>query len=206
MVVASYSFKVYRASSERNSKLFSLAFILIALSYFTLAILNLIFLSVIRGELRVLSLDEFTTLKNLAIYSYIALFILGFATLLCSTFRTKNRSVYFALVLTAFLGVYISAEKSVYLYLFSSLMLTFVAYHQAKECQHHKTRNCLLVFLGMFFLLAAQIVLVAQAFYFISSLYVVSNFLELTAYLLLIASLSNVLKYGKKKKPSGNYP
>ena len=82
MVVASYSFKVYRASSERNSKLFSLAFILIALSYFTLAILNLIFLSVIRGELRVLSLDEFTTLKNLAIYSYIALFILGFATLL----------------------------------------------------------------------------------------------------------------------------
>lgn len=200
ILLASFAFRVYRASLQKNLRTFGLVFASIAVSYILLACINLLFLSTFHPATRALSLDEITDLKNVAIGLYVVFFIIGFSGLFHATHKTPTRKMFLLVDIIAFLGVYLSTNKALFLYSMSSIFLAFTVYHYLKQYTKNKNKNELAVLLGMTFLLTSQLGLAAQSVSYHPNLYVVSNILELIGYSCILISLLNILNNGAKKK------
>lgn len=199
-VVAFYSFKIYKLYSQRELKLFGTSFTFLSISYITLTLINILFLTLVQNNNFVLNVERIIDIKNILITLFVFSFLLGFVTLFYTTLKIKSGRVYTLLAILFMIAINFSYDKSFMIYLLSSIFLVFINYHYFREYSIKKHKNVLFVLLGMVFLLASNLSLIAEANSFVPEMYVFSNILELIGYSSILLSLVYVLKNGKKKK------
>lgn len=200
LVIALYAFKIYRISDQRESRNFASAFLFLSVSYIVLVIINYLFLSIISGNLMSLEIDDLLGLKNIAIFAYMAFFILGFVTLFYTTLKIRNIRIYSVLLLLSAILITLSSDKSLAIYLLSSIFLILVGYHYFREYFRLKNKNTLFVAIGILFIFISNILMGFVGSYILPDLYVSSRIFETIGYAFIITSLIKVLKNGKKKK------
>lgn len=199
-LIAAYSFKIYKISEQKESKNFALAFTFLSLSYLVLIFLNSWFLSIITGNVRILDIDDFIGMKNLLVLSYTTFLILGFVTLFCTTLKAKSPSIFIALVSISLFSIFSTCNKSLIMFAIPSLLLLFITFFYFKEYRETKNNNTLLFGIAMLLLLASNIYMTFVGDYSSSNCYVISRFLEMAAYIIIILDLFSIIKNGKKKK------
>lgn len=198
LLVSFYSYKVYKISEQRESKIFSLAFLLISLSYFFWSAINLLFVHELSEGVKVIYLSEIGLISIAATYSHILLFMAGLVTLFYMTVRSNNRSMYFLLMAISLFAVLYSADKALVIYGLSSLYLLFILIHYVYEYQKNQNRNTLLFLVSFILLLFANVNLAVGHESYLN--YVVVHFVELGAFLLILWSLLSVVNHGRQKK------
>jgi hypothetical protein len=199
-IIATYSFKIYRASDQKQSRNFGLAFLLLSLSYLSLIVINCLFLSAINGNLRALDLDDIMGMKDFAVFLYLFFLISGFLTLYYTTLKSKTPATFLLLAILSLASIKYSCDKSISAYLIPVLFLCFVTYHYFKEYSTTKNKNTLILGLAMALLILSNLSMAYVANFFMPNLYVLAHFMELAAYSFIIYTLIKVLKYGKKAK------
>ena len=185
--VAAAAFRIYRASSQNEFRLFGLSFISISLSYLLIALINLLVVSQISDEVRELSLSQITTFSLFGLYLHIFLFISGL-TLLCYTSLKLNNSK--ILILLAFMElflIFLSANKAFAFFLMAALFISFLIAHYTSEYFSRRNPKTLLILLSFIILLIARWELILSVGNYTS--YVISHVLELIAYSIILANL-----------------
>ena len=197
-LVALYSYRIYKISSQKEIKLFGISFGLLSASYFVSSIISLFFVSALEGNILAIAIHRVLNTQNIAIASYVVLLVLGYITLLYTTLKVGRKRVYGLLIALAFTAINFSFNKVFMIYFVSSLSLLFVNYHYYMEFIKRKNTNVFLTFWGMFFLFISNVIFLVQASS--SATYVISHIAELIGYCFIVASLLRVIKNGKKKK------
>lgn len=198
LLVAFYSYKVYRLCRQRESKIFGAGFLLISLSYFLWALLNFFLLREFGSGISVLDIQGTTILSKIGIYLHIVFFIAGLIMLVYMSLNEKNIAVYILLFLMAFLTIFLSFNSSFSFYLIKVLLFFVLVIFYLNKYLYNKNMNTLIVFVALVFLLIANIELL-----FVSNScihFVGSHLLELCGFSLILASLIRVVNHGKKKK------
>src|SRR3989344_7613445 len=77
LAVSLFSFKIYKLSQQKESKYFGISFLLISLSYFVWAFLNLRLVSEIKEGVSALELKDLLVFSTASIYIYMILAMVG---------------------------------------------------------------------------------------------------------------------------------
>ncbi|MBS3089245.1 hypothetical protein J4402_05765 [Candidatus Pacearchaeota archaeon] len=197
-LVALYSYRIYKISSQKEIKLFGISFALLSASYFVSSIISLFFISALEGNLLAIAIHRILNAQNIAVASYILFLILGHITLLYTTLRVERKRIYGLLIAMAFIAINFSFNKVFMIYFISSLCLLFVNYHYYMEFIKRKNKTVFLTFWGMFFLFVSNVIFLVQESS--ATIYVISHVTELIGYCFIASSLLRVIKHGKKKK------
>ncbi|MCX6750610.1 MAG: hypothetical protein NTZ83_04080 [Candidatus Pacearchaeota archaeon] len=193
LVVSLYSFKIYRLSGQRQSKLFGVAFLLFSISYFIQFFLNLAILSELNEKiLNAIEFQNVITMNTLSIFAHMILFTLGLVTLIYMILNVKNKWIYSGLMLVSVLFLLFSANKINFFYVFSSVLLIIISIYYLQHSIKHKNSRSLLMVIAFFFLLIGHIHFIFLINHEIE--YVLGSFLELAAYILVLVNLLRVLK------------
>ena len=193
LAVSLYSFKIYRLSGQRQSKIFGTAFLLFSLSYLIQFILNLTVFSELNEQ--IFSLIEFQhliTLNTLSIFAHMILFTLGLVSLVYMVLNVKNKWIYSGLMIASVLLIFFSANKINFFYVISSILLAIVSVYYFQHSIKDKNSKSVLIVVAFFFLLIGHIHFIFLVNNQIE--YVLGNFLELAAYILILVNLLRVLK------------
>jgi hypothetical protein len=193
LVVSLYSFRVYRLSGQRQSKLFGTAFLLFSISYFIEFFLNLSIFSKLNEE--IISLIDFQniiTLNNLSIVAHMLFFALGLVTLFYMILNVKNKWIYSGLMFLSILFLLFSANKIWFFFILSSFLLIIISVYYLEHSIKHSNKRSVLMVIAFFFLLISHI-------HFIFSVtqefeYVLGSFFELAAYILILINLIKAIK------------
>jgi hypothetical protein len=193
LAVSLYSFKVYRLSNQRHSKLFGVAFLLLSISYFIEFILSLSVLSEINETIMsVIDFQNIITLNNLSIFSHMLFFTMALVTLFYMILDVKSKVVYSALLFISVLFLLLAVDKVIFFFIFSSVLLIVISVDYLKNAINNKNKRTMLIVLAFVSLLIGHI-------HFIFSIaneieYIIGSFFELTAYILILINLLKVLK------------
>src|SRR3989338_6741436 len=103
--VAMYSFRIYRLSGQRDSRLFGTSFLLISVSYSLWAILNGFAVSQLESARTILEIERANIWRYFGAYAHIFFFLGGLTTIAYMTFKDKSAKLYSLLVLLVFTGV-----------------------------------------------------------------------------------------------------
>ncbi len=192
--VAYYALRLYMLAEQREIRLICSSFLMISFSYLAKALTNWFVVAQIQDQVRALTLENLNAIGLIGIYSYIVLFTSGLVTLAYLTFRIESSRVYSLLLITNIAILMLSENKAFALNALSSLLLLYICIHYFIEYQGNKNPKTFLIFVAFLALLISGI-----EFIFVSDFYgnyVISHFLELTSYILILASL-----FIKIKKP-----
>lgn len=198
LAVAYYSFKVYALSGQRESRLFGISFLIIAISFIIRSALNIFVTTSVNDEVRTLTLGSIMAINNFSVYMYIILMTISLLTLAYTTFKIKSPKIYSLLALISIFALIFSAVKSVAFYVISILLLVYIVVHYYREYIDNKTTKKLQVLFAFVLLLISNLVFMRAAQNYMY--YVTGHILELAAALLVLLSLISVIKYGQKKK------
>jgi hypothetical protein len=195
LLVSFYSYKVYQVSEQRGSKLFSISFLLIALSYILKAGFNLFILKEASDGMRGVEFANLSRIGLMGFNSYILLFVLGLVTLTYMSFKIKNWRAYLALVLVSLSVLFISLDRAVTFTILSSAFLLYICVHYVSEYYQNRDKRTLLVLLAfaLLFLTGVEILFMNVT----SMKFVVAQIFELGSYILIFISL--LLTIRKKK-------
>lgn len=193
LAVSLYSFKIYRMSDQEQSRLFGISFLLFSISYFIQSALNFAILSEFNERFfSIVDLQKVLTLDNLSIFVHMILFTLGLVTLTYMIIEKKKKWIYPTMIGIAMLFLIFSVNKVQLFYVLSSFLLIFILAHYIGNYTKNKKGKTLLVLIAFAFLLLGHLhfILLAQH----SLFYVIGNFLELIAYILILINLLRILK------------
>jgi len=193
LAVSLYSFKIYRLSNQKQSKLFGTAFLLFSISYFIQFFLNLAIFSELNE--RILNLIEFQnliTLNTLSIFVHMILFTFGLVTLIYMILNVKNKWIYSGMMLISVLFLLISANKINFFFILSSLLLIIILIYYFQHSIKHKSSRSVLMIVAFFLLMIGHIHFIFLINHEIE--YVLGSFLELAAYILILVNFLRVLK------------
>ncbi len=190
--VSAFGYKIYKISNEKNIKLFSIGFLCISISYLLRAIINLFIVSQISGEIRKFSLDNLQATALIGVYLYMALFIAGLITIFYANIRVNKKESYFLMLGLGLLSVFTYLSHIAAFHLTAVFILLFINYHYAKDYLKNKNHRTLLVFIAFILLLFSHIVTLTAQIQLQE--YIISHFLELAAYFLILLSLIRAAK------------
>lgn len=196
LIVGIYAYKVYKISEQRQSKLFSFSFLLISLSYFIWAFVNLaIMLEVKESANTILEIKDVSLLNMIGVYSYIILFITGLIVLTYMTLQVKNLKLLALLWAVIIFSIFLNSNL-LYMYnLLSTLLLIFIVIHYVINYVKHRQAKTLLVLVAFIFLLFASIHFIISINH--SFFYVIGHILSFIAYILILLNLLLVIKKRK---------
>lgn len=193
LAVSIYSFKIYKLSGQRQSKLFGVAFLLFSISYFIQFFLNVAIVSKLSERiLNIIQFQSVITLNTLSIFVHMVLFTLGLVTLIYMISGVKNKWMYLGLMFFSVLFLFLSANKINFFYIFSSLLLVIISIYYFQHSIKHKSVNSILIVIAFFLLLIGHIHFIFLINNNIE--YVLGSFLELGAYILILINLFRVLR------------
>src|SRR3989338_2560777 len=126
-ILSYYAFKVYKLTDQRQSKLFSAAFLLISLSYLAQAILNLVILEQLADRVvSIINLQNVFLLNLFGLYAHALLFIMGLLVLAYLTLRLENINALFLGIAVIIVSIYMASNKTVLFYLLSTILLVSI--------------------------------------------------------------------------------
>lgn len=198
--LAVYSRRIYKICKERESLMFSISFLSLSIAYFLMAFINIVFISLMDDKIGALTIHRVMDLKALVVGVYLLLFVIGYVTLFYTTLKTKSLRVWFALVVTSLLAIWLTSRPSLMVYSLSSLYLLLVAGYYGKQYKKTNNKNTLWIFIGFVSLILSNASLMMVINYSMPNAYVVSHILEAIGYAFIMVSLINILKHGKKKE------
>ena len=193
MIVAFFALQVFRSTSQRQVKLLGISFLFFSASYFIQSVFNfLVFSEANEMVCSALNINSIAMFNLLGIYTHILFMTLGLVILVYMTFKTDKKRILWLLISTSILAILLS-QNTLYLYfLFASIYLLFISWHFILNYFENKQKKTLLTATAFLFLLFGNI-------HFIFSVnhqlfYVIGHFLELVAYILILANLFLVLR------------
>lgn len=193
LAVSWYSFRVYKLSGERHSKHFGFAFLFFSISYFIQFILSIAMISELNETiLNIIELRDILTLDVFYIFTHMILFTLGLVTLCYMASNLKNKIVYVGMMLVSVLLILFSVSQINIFYIFSSLLLLFISFYYLKNYVKNPHNKAIFMVIAFFCLLIGHL-----HFIFLSNhpvYYIIGNFLELVAYILILVNLLKVLR------------
>jgi hypothetical protein len=193
LAVSIYSFKIYKLSDQRQSKIFGTAFLLFSISYFIQFFINLSIISEMSENIiSVIEFQNLISLNSLAIFSHMIFFTLGLVTLAYMVLNLRSKLIYIGLMIISILFILFSGDKINFFYILSSFLLIVISAYYLKNYIEKKHSRAILILVAFIFLLIGHvhfIFLVNHEIY-----YVIGNFLELIAYILILINLLKVLR------------
>lgn len=193
LAVSLYSFKIYRLSEQKKLRIFGVAFLFISISYFIQFFINLAIIAELSEEvLSIIELRNLITLDNISIFFHMIFFIFGLVTLIYMILGGKNRLMYGISLVVSALFIFLSADSMSFFYIFSSLLLIFILSDYFNNYIKDRNGKTFLIMIAFFCLLVGHL----NFIFLISNpiFYVIGNFLELIAYILILINLLRVIK------------
>ena len=133
LAVSLYSFRIYKLSGQKQSKLFGTAFLLFSLSYFIQLFINIGIIFELNEVMTLLEFQDILTLNSLAIFSHMVFFTLGLVTLAYMILNLKNKWVYIGFMALSMLFIFFSADRISFFYVLSSLLLIVISVYYLKR-------------------------------------------------------------------------
>lgn len=193
-LVAIYAFRVFYLSGQRESRIFSLAFVMIAVSYFVKAMVNLFIISEASEGLRDISLAGLNKVGEFGIYGHMLLFLAGLVTICYMTFKQRNRRMYLLILALAFVPIFFYNDITFIFNLVSSILCLYIVIYYLMEINTVKNNKVKLIALAFVMLFLSGISYVFTPDFYVG--YMISHLLELASYILIVTSL--VLTIRKK--------
>lgn len=198
LLIAFYSFRVYKITKTRYPFLFGFGFLAVSLAYLTQLFLDLLIrLQISSNDIisRVIGLEAAQTtfqLSALATISYIVLMVSGLGLLSYVTLKERGTKPLLLILSLSFVALLLAANYTVAFYLITSIFLLFMSaqYYQ----RHEKSRSIqsLYIFFGFALLFLGNILLALASI--MISMYIIGHLLSLVGYIFLLASLLRVVK------------
>lgn len=199
LLIAVYSYKLYKFTKERGYRFFSYAFLLIGISYVINILMNI---SVYHPVIKVAQVGIFTiitkTFERVEIFYAVGFFVLrfllllGLVTLLLVLHKKKDKKYSFLLLYLAFVSALIGNYIFHIFYITSSLLLLFIFVYYYNNYLRYRSRNSLCVAISFLLIFVSQIVFILLTVHPV--LYVVGESIQLLGYLLLLFIFISILK------------
>ncbi len=199
-IVSSYSLHIYNIAKEREFKLFSIAFACLSASYFLRTGLNIFLTKIFNEAQGVLYIVDINLFSKAFIYSYVMLFIIGYLTLFYTTIKIKGARIYAILLVISMIAIRYSMNKSLTIYLIATVLIISTLFHYVRLWVESRKKRGKVMMIAIFLLLVSNILLMFISDYKLYPGYIISNLLELIAYLMISYRLYNIIQNGQKKK------
>lgn len=198
LLIAFYSFKVYRIAFQREPKLFGMAFTSIALSYIIWTFMNISALIGLKNASdNILDIKSAMNLFTIGAYFHVVFFLAGLCILAYVTLKSENKKYLLLLLPITILPVLISINKVRVFYSISILFMIYFALHYFFEYQEKKKKPLLIVMASFILLAVGSFLIMLGALVY--KIYVIGHVFSFFAYLLLLLNLVRSFKHGKKK-------
>jgi len=199
LLVAFYSYKVYKLTSQKKYKYFSLSFFLIALAFMMKVLMNTaiyskVFNKVVVGFLTITvqTSQRIGWINHFASIFYMFLMLLAFAILLIMAFRIRDEKLIFLFVYFAFITALLSKLSYFIFHITLALFLSYLFIYYYKNFLRIRSKSSMTVAYSFFLIFLSQVVFIFMLFS--KGVYVLGETLQLLGYLLLLLTFILVLK------------
>jgi hypothetical protein len=203
LLVSFFAWKIFKVTGERNVKLFSLAFLFIALSYVVQSILNFVIMEQLDDNISsFINLQSVYLLNLFGVYMHAILFLIGILLLTYVALKIHSFQTFVLLFILVFTSLYFTQYKTFMLYLLSTVLLGFIVFYYLTNYWENRKSTALLTLISMISLFVAYL-------FFIFAMeddmlyYIIGHVLELLAYLIVFVNLWIILRLGKQKQKNG---
>ncbi|MBI2631584.1 hypothetical protein HYW75_01115 [Candidatus Pacearchaeota archaeon] len=194
LAVSFFSYKIYKLSEHRETKLFGISFFLIFLSFLSSGLVNSIVLS---GAKSAEDITHFVIERNtyflfIGLFLHMVFYISGLITLVYTQFKLKNGKVYYIMLGLALLIIFSAYNKVVTFNILAVFLITFIIYNYINDYAKSGNKKIILVIIAFVLLLLSSANFSFSLAYY--QAYIVGHILELMGYLLIALSLILSLK------------
>jgi hypothetical protein len=203
LLVALKAFQVHSMSSQHQVKLFGIGFLFVSISYFLQAIINIFIITEINESMdRAVDLLTIGDINGIGLWLHATFFMLALVTLAYMTLDIKSAKAYVLLAIIVGAALVLSVDLLLALYLFSIVLLAFIATHYIINFFRRKRLQTFIVLLAFLLLLVGSI----HFAFSVSNAkdYVIGHLLGFFAYVLIIINLMMVGAHDKKKGPTSD--
>lgn len=197
LLVALYSYRVYRIARQKNSFYFAAGFLSISVAYLIQSIFNFLLLRSVHTTDVLSFMAGHEVQSNLVLSVFIVFFhmvfmVTGFSILSYLTLKQRNIKSFWLMVLLSVSGLLFAADMSLIFYVIIAILLSFITIQYKKRFTKKPNPDTFMVFLsfGMIFLGSIQLALSST----LSALYISGHIVTLAGYLLLLVNLMRVVK------------
>ncbi|MCF7799128.1 hypothetical protein K9M74_04450 [Candidatus Woesearchaeota archaeon] len=195
LLVAFFSYKVYKLSRQRPTFLFGLGFIALSSAYFIEALFNYLLLQGVQTQHlfpAAIGVAQPLQLSIFVVSLQMLLMITGLSLLSYVTLKERGAKIFLLILSMSLVGIVMSAHVGLTFYIITSIFLLFITAQYFQRHARKPTKNSLMVFMGFGLLFLGNVQLAfAQS---LSLLYISGHFISLFGYLLLLVNLLRVVK------------
>jgi len=197
-LVAIYSYKIYRASLQRELKLFSLGFLSISLSYLSWFFLNLLAFFELRDvDANIIAINTANRLLNIGAHTHIFFFLFGMIILAYLTLKVKSSRTIILMFSLITLPMVLSEDRAILFYSISSVLLLFLVAHYLFEYSEKRNPKLALMLSAFVLLFIGTFELIFSTKAYVH--YISGHIFIFLSYMLVLANLISVFNYGQKK-------
>ena len=199
LVLALFSYKIYKLTDQRQTKLFSASFFLISFSYAVKSVFNFVGLYLVNdfvcsptGPDLGAIVGKLGALNFLGSYAQMALMLVGLSTLLYMTLGTKDKRMLLLMICLSIVSMLFTANIFYSFYVLSALMLAFISRYYVRNYISNRKPS------GVLTAAAFILLTVGSVIFFFSvdnpMFFVIGSIFEFAAYVLILINLFTVLR------------
>lgn len=192
LLIALYSFRIYRLSCQRECRLLGGGFLLISLGYFTWSALNLYVANQLDSSALEIPLRQVTSLAALGVWAHVGFLVGGAATLAYMTLPARSERAYTIFVTLSLLVVVFALKKALAFYFVSSFLMFIVLSHYFMTYLKYRHRGTLLMFFAFFFVFLGNVDFIFATLHPLH--YFVGHVFHFIGYIFAFVSLLSVLR------------
>jgi hypothetical protein len=207
-IISYQSYRIYKLIKENNFKYFSIAFLLIAISFVFKILSNLTIIHQVQITTPNLGTFVFTQLQNLQLFNFFSFIIykithlVGFLTLFFIATQTKNKEKIFLFIYLSILVVLFSVYFNFIFDLTLVFILLFLTAYFYKNYKENKSRNAFLVFIGFLAILISHLLFIFSGLH--PLFYVIGEGIVIIGFLILLINQFKIKNEQKTKQDGGN--
>ena len=194
LLLAIIAFRVRKSTGERSAGLFAWSFLMIAISYFCQSLFNFLVLSNLKQSICGSNLYSLAIFDAIGTYLQILFMMVGLSGLLYLTLHTQKKRVLMLLILVSLSFMYLSNNLIRAYFFLSLLYLVFISWHFYEHYLARKDTKTLVVATAFTLLILSRLVLSFVWRQDNDAAFVLAYFLELAAYLAILANFYLVFK------------
>ena len=193
LTVSVFAFKIYKATVQKQIKLFGISFAFISISYFIQSFFNYLIISKTNENVcRILNLQSTFWFNSIGLYAHIFFMTIGLVVLAYMTFKTEKIRILWLMLTISLLGIFLSINKLYMFFLFSTIYLVFLSWHFIHNYLHNRQKKTLFIAIAFLFMLFGSMHFLVSVNH--QLFYVIGHILELFAYLLIFYNFYSVRK------------
>jgi len=191
--ISFFALKIYRESSIRQLQLLSISFFFISMSYFVQAVFSYLSYTELNKQfLKLADIYSIILFDTAGMYLHILFMMAGLAVLFFMTLNTGSSRVLWAFLLLTLISIILSSNTLLTYYILSTVYLLFISWHFIANYLKNRQIRTLLVALAFLLMLFGSVHLFLAVNH--KLFFVIANFLDLAAYVLILVNLYLVCK------------